>query len=348
MARQHIKILEHIPENRLPTSLQVFQRYEYIRKFNPSEETSVIYDIVIKEVISIWEKSYIPTMEEQNIKRKLIMLGKTYVSSKRHKKNLNDFNTLFDIKSKYGKFRNKDENFYLDQKNERKATMGPIDIIDNKKIESNQSRYNCNKSNQDCNHPKTRGNPGRRKLQVEPVTTPIEKRAKFNGSYSEINDSIYEGFNMSKNDKEDDPDWEECNPSVLKKRRAPENINVSLNASKLLDNLALMADKTMISSRKAVEIAGSTLSTAANDSENEDLSRLTLSHSSLHRIRDVLRLKHSGVITENWRRSKRDSKFLLHWDEKSLRHLRQVDGSNSYMAVVLTCFNRRREKFVNN
>ena len=36
----------------------------------------------------------------------------------------------------------------------------------------------------------------------------------------------------------------------------------------------------------------------------------------------------------------------MHWDEKSLRHLRQVDGSDSYMAVVLTDLHTGEEKIL--
>ena len=36
----------------------------------------------------------------------------------------------------------------------------------------------------------------------------------------------------------------------------------------------------------------------------------------------------------------------MHWDEKSLRHLRQVDGSDSYMAVVLTNLHNGEEKIL--
>ena len=32
--------------------------------------------------------------------------------------------------------------------------------------------------------------------------------------------------------------------------------------------------------------------------------------------------------------------FLLHWDEKSLRHLRQVDGSDSYILLAKTLQNK--------
>ena len=60
-----------------------------------------------------------------------------------------------------------------------------------------------------------------------------------------------------------------------------------------MDNIALIADKNLLSSRQAVEMAGATLS--SSESNESDLPRLTLSHSSLHRKRDQLR-KESGKI----------------------------------------------------
>ena len=156
-----------------------------------------------------------------------------------------------------------------------------------------------------------------------------------------MNESICE-------ESDSDPNFEEnitTRAKYYRARRDSENLNISLNRSDFLDNLALMADKTLISSRTAVEIAGATLSTA-NNLDDCELTRLTLSHRSLHRKRDEMRLSHDQLITEAWKRNKADSKFLLHWDEKTLKQLRQVDGSNSYMAVVLTDLLTGEEKIL--
>ena len=111
-----------------------------------------------------------------------------------------------------------------------------------------------------------------------------------------------------------------------------------------MDNIALIADKNLLSSRQAVEMAGATLS--SSESNESDLPRLTLSHSSLHRKRDQLRKESGKIITEAWQKKNENSLFLLHWDEKSLKHLRQVDGSNSYMAVVLSDLITGEEKIL--
>jgi len=121
------------------------------------------------------------------------------------------------------------------------------------------------------------------------------------------------------------------------------NLNISINRDTFLDNIALIADKTFTSSRKVVQIVAAAFSTS---SEKSEISRLKISHSSLHRKRDDLRISNDKLITENWRKKKEDTLFLLHWDEKTLRHLRQVDGSNAYMAVILTDLFTGEEKIL--
>ena len=76
-----------------------------------------------------------------------------------------------------------------------------------------------------------------------------------------------------------------------------------------------MADKTFTSSRTAVQIACATLSTAG-DFENNEISNLNVSHSTLHRKRDELRINSDKLITENWRKKKENTLFLLHWTRK--------------------------------
>ena len=141
MSRQ-IKILENLPGNRLPTTLQILQRYECIRKSDCTSKATEIYELLVQEVLTIWNKAYIPSMEKRNIKRKLENIGKKYTTSKRLKKDLTEFYVLFDIKHKSGNFRNEEDRlFYLDQKGERVATIGPLNKADSKKICANEERY---------------------------------------------------------------------------------------------------------------------------------------------------------------------------------------------------------------
>ena len=81
--------LEEIPKSRLPTSRQVLQRYfhqlkmgmpGFATKHSAATET-------VREVIEIWDKARIPTMEERNIVRKLErMVGKWELLKKHEKK----------------------------------------------------------------------------------------------------------------------------------------------------------------------------------------------------------------------------------------------------------------------
>ena len=71
MSRNLIKLLELLPQNKLPTCLQVVQRFECIRTNYREEEISMSVDRLIQEIIDIWNKAYIPVMDTRNIKRKL-------------------------------------------------------------------------------------------------------------------------------------------------------------------------------------------------------------------------------------------------------------------------------------
>ena len=49
-----LKMLEHLPGNRLPTELQVLQRFEHMRKNNNTNElVSSLIDTLIKEISTI-------------------------------------------------------------------------------------------------------------------------------------------------------------------------------------------------------------------------------------------------------------------------------------------------------
>ena len=65
-----LKMLEHLPGNRLPTELQVLQRFEHMRKNNNTNElVSSLIDTLIKEISTIWNKAYIPIQSEKNNNR---------------------------------------------------------------------------------------------------------------------------------------------------------------------------------------------------------------------------------------------------------------------------------------
>ena len=92
---RNLKMLEHLPGNRLPTELQVLQRYEHIRKNNNTNElVSSLIDSLIKEISTIWNKAYIPIQAEKNIKRKLNGIIKCYDNKKKNVKK-----SYFDLSS---------------------------------------------------------------------------------------------------------------------------------------------------------------------------------------------------------------------------------------------------------
>ena len=260
-----LKMLEHLPGNRLPTELQVLQRFEHMRKNNNTNElVSSLIDTLIKEISTIWNKAYIPIQSEKNIKRKLDCIIKRYNSKKKNVKksyfDLSSFEVLFDIKSS-SKFRNKeDEAFYLDQKYKRIATIGTVDLPDSRKIMETELR----KLREEYEEikPKQKGVRGKRKLLLE-VTTPPKhaKRPRFAGSYADLDNSTCSSS-----------EWEEpISPrgKNLRTQRNCNKVNVSIDKEAFLNNIALASDKTLTPSRTAVQIVGATLSTASDSEKGE-------------------------------------------------------------------------------
>ena len=155
---------------------------------NNEETISESADRLILEITNIWNRAYISVKVTRNIKRLLLKsknsLINHYNSMKRHpeRMKLSSFEVLFDIKSDSGKFRNEvDRLFYLDQNNKRIATIGPIDILDNKKIQSNKERYSREILEEKSKEARQMG---KRKLQLDAVEKPInEKKAAL---YREI------------------------------------------------------------------------------------------------------------------------------------------------------------------
>merc|ERR1711874_45120 len=79
-------------------------------------------------------------------------------------------------------------------------------------------------------------------------------------------------------------------------KKSSNKVNITIDKDSFLDNIAFIADKTFTSSRNAVQIAAASLSTAG-ESEKDKISRLTISHRTLHRKRDKLRLSSDKLIT---------------------------------------------------
>ena len=99
--------------------------------------------------------------------------------------------------------------------------------------------------------------------------------------------------------KIDDPDWEEditMRGKHYRAKKSSNKVNITIDKDSFLDNIAFIADKTFTSSRNAVQIAAASLSTAG-ESEKDKISRLTISHRTLHRKRDKLRLSSDKLIT---------------------------------------------------
>ena len=104
----------------------------------------------------------------------------------------------------------------------------------------------------------------KRKLQLDAVESPsYEKRQRYTGKYED-------NLSSDDNDSVSDPEWVEDISERTKYYRAKsdsKNVIISIDRDTFLDNIALISDKTITTSRTAVQIIGATLSTA-NISEN--------------------------------------------------------------------------------
>ena len=164
-----------------------------------------------------------------------------YNTKKKNVKNiyfdLSCFDVLFDIKKGSCKFRNEeDEAFYLDQKGNRIATIGTVDLADTKKIMANQLRKLQEEHEE--NQTKLKGLCGKRERVLELRTPPKhEKRQRFIGSYADLDSSNCNSL-----------DWEEPISPRGKNLRIQRNfnrVNASIDKKAFLKNIALASDKTL-------------------------------------------------------------------------------------------------------
>ena len=206
--------------------------------------------------------------------------------------------SLFDISPTKVAFRcEEDRRFFMDQKTDRKFTIGSIDILDNMKINAN-----------------------------------LERRAR-DSKKSEPKSGVYVTENVTVDDIiKTDSTW--LPPTISRKHEVKlqrnREVNITLNKRKWLDTACAMADKTVSSNRTALQLAVSSVSSA------EGASDLTFSVSTMRRKRQKVRSAIADTVKEAVRRELREgNKYILHWDEKSLQGRRHVDTSREYMAVVL-------------
>ena len=154
-----------LPVTQLPTELHVINFYRLLKSQMPDSSQSALFDIIIKELGNIWERSFIPTIDDKPIKVKLTRYfdwkndDSAFASVRKQQsrwenkpdeiiKRRNGFNKLFNIasckcydklsitdpivqstckcKNPLKKFRNKDDViFYLDQMGKRERFISP-------------------------------------------------------------------------------------------------------------------------------------------------------------------------------------------------------------------------------
>ena len=192
-----------------------------------------------------------------------------------------------------------DEDFLMDQTEERKMMIGKnLDKVIVQKLKNKESHL---------------------KTEERPMKKP-EKQ-----SHKETID-IFGAFSSESSSEE--AESEDYVPAVSSLKKCPTSIAKRTNdfvdlrflKKNWLNNVALMADKNVISTRQALEIAASCLMPDTAGTSKCTPDALTMSASTLHRRRKETRSKSDEAIKELF--SDKIAKetlphFLLHWMEKT-------------------------------
>ena len=72
MSRQNFKTLEHLSVMKLPTELQALQRHEHLRLTHEHLPVTETVDILVDEILAIWNRAFISTQLRKNVKRTLL------------------------------------------------------------------------------------------------------------------------------------------------------------------------------------------------------------------------------------------------------------------------------------
>ena len=210
-------------------------------------------------------------------------------------------NTLFDISPRDVRFRHHDDKiFFEDQKDQRKFTIGSIDVTDNRKIEMSEERKQRDK----------------------------RKSKKPDDIYIMEKDVPNDRHVFSKSL---DSQWKPVFTKQYKNKLKGKKITLTLHKKDWLKNVCAIADKTISSDRSALQLAGAAVSSSGG-AEN-----LTLSASSVWRGRKRVRTEVADTVKQLVAQElSQKHKYVIHWDEKLLNGRRHVDSSHEYMAVVLT------------
>ena len=130
-----------------------------------------------------------------------------------------------------------------------------------------------------------------------------------------------------------DEDEEEWIGHSSKRRRTDRSVILTFDKSQWLDQVAAVADRTVTSSRAALQLAATAV-TSATEGNAKDRS---FSRATLTRRRKIIRGSIAKKIKNEVKKElEQEHRFIIHWDERMMRGRRLVDGNTEYMAIVLT------------
>lgn len=293
----------------LPTTLDIFKSYFYrhlIQGFSQKDSLKTI----AHEIFDIWSQVGIPTIAEKNVVRKLYSVLSEYRNLGRSKKRggstqqkqeknfVTLISKLFDISKRNALDIMKDDNDKIFLEDQRANRIYHISMLQKvRKIQEasemiqfrlSKNMYKAGDKQKELHNDET----------VDTLVTALSQLSSSNGSC----------LNESTIDANEDP----CSPEL---NYAKKHKRIKIVDSEILtDNVAMALDRANLSNAKAVHV----LAAVATTSSTTNLDNVTLSVSTVRRVRRKYRSKHDA---EEKAATSLEGPLVLHFDGKLLPSL---------------------------
>lgn len=292
------KTLELIPSNKLPSTLQILERYYHLTKVSNLKPTPAKTQL-IDEMIVIWDKASIPCLSREAIRHRVNNLVNEHQSLIKNRENQSatnqqrierfksTFDNLFDIANHHEKPKNKEDQQFLDLQRQpgRPGSLSSIDTKFKRTVERRSEREasESKRAESEAKRPKVD------QLFVSSDSL-LSDENEFFIDQDQLVESIYELLDK------DDKDF------ILKQ---------PVNKIKVLsDNLLVLLDCSKISNNYSFRIICDVLKGVGYD-----LNDVAISPSTICRWRRTYRPKLASGIKSTFQF---DSTLTLHWDGKKI------------------------------
>ena len=325
-----------IPVNQLPQIKTVLQRYRALRIEQPLTKTYDLATIIAEETIMIWNRARVPIISRQSLINKVVEVINWWKSQHNTDRSLEQVDELFDIASKprgnpsgeasiehlktlmrqgSSMQRRKSEGgdseydwevdfkFYIDQKNDRKQTLG---VADNK-LHLAEAASEERKAK-------------RARYYESQLSQPNE--ASTSTSSAEVNEAC--GANKSSSEATDDNEEYQPPPEP-----SSPNITLTLPRKKLLSGTAEVASRCNISHRNALAITAKLVKMGG-----EKLQKCSLSASTSLRQRTRAVAEAESKIMKDFKHDM-PVNIVLHWDGKVIKYENRKE-TDERLAIIIS------------